>query len=236
MMYKIKTIVGKGFADFAKNEMVILYDDVNDIIQKKYPHDKNVKYDLGQGVSEHKINQLIRKAEKNGLRDFLLFDEVKKCQRSHVHKVDIRNSMLSVPIEIDKNTYESNIHIDDENELMSDHVTGQHLQGMLLIEACRQMFLAVTEEYFSKNEKEIMSFAWTRGDVEFNDYAFPVSTIIRLYISHMENSKKGRRKYTTNMEVIQKNCLVCTSIMEYETIPKKVTSRRETILAYASVT
>jgi len=235
-MYKIMTIVGNSFVDFAKNEMVILYDDVKEIIHKRVPYVENIKYDLGQGVSEHGINQLINDAENSGLRSYLLFNEVKKCQRRHVHKIDARNSMISMPIETDKNTYESNIHIDDENELMSDHITGQHLQGMLLTEACRQMFLAVTEEFFSDNEQEIMSFAWTRGDVVFHDYAFPVSTIIRFYISHIENSKKGRCKYTSNIEIIQKNSVVCTSIMEYETLPHKVTSRRETILASASVT
>lgn len=56
------------------------------------------------------------------------------------------------------NIFESHLMLNDRCAEMSDHVTGQHLQGMILIEAARQMTLAVTEMYFiDSNDREKIS-------------------------------------------------------------------------------
>jgi hypothetical protein len=59
--------------------------------------------------------------------------------------------MLSLPRRVSESCFEADVLVDDAGEHMSDHVSGQHLPGMVLIEAARQMILAVTEEFFSES-------------------------------------------------------------------------------------
>lgn len=229
------TIVGDKFTEFAKNEMVILISDMENLAMKGGLQNSDTYYELGQGVSEKRINNLIKISEAQNARKKLLFDHVVKCSREHVHKESPENSMITVPVSVSGNIFESSMYIDDNNELMCDHLTGQHLQGMLLTEASRQMFLAVTEEYFPHESGEIMSFAWKRGDVHFLNYTFPISTKIIFTILNMDTNKKTRQAYSSKIDFIQKGVITCTALMEYEVLGIKVTKRRETLLAAASV-
>lgn len=234
-MNKRMLIVGNKFSDFSINDNVIMLKDIEILIKNKKLSDMDIYYELGQGVSEDKIHKLISLSIEYNFRDKLLFEPIKKCRTKHVHKSELKNSLITLPIRIAGNIYESMIYIDDENEIMSDHVTGQHLQGMLFSEASRQMFLAVTEEFYPNNKEEHISFAWKKSDVIFHNYAFPVKTKLIFEISKCSSVKKDRCDFSANISIYQNDKLVCTSIMEYETLPLKLTARREKMMASESV-
>ncbi|ETS33145.1 A-factor biosynthesis repeat protein [Photorhabdus khanii NC19] len=60
--------------------------------------------------------------------------------------------MIGVAEKVNKNLFSLPLLIDERCELMADHQTGQHIQGMILIEACRQTFIAVTEEFYMSDK------------------------------------------------------------------------------------
>jgi hypothetical protein len=71
--------------------------------------------------------------------------------------------------------------VDERGELMTDHVAGQHLPGMVLIEASRQMFIATSELYFRDGD-EPSSLLVTTLNSSFFELAFPVATRIVLTV------------------------------------------------------
>jgi hypothetical protein len=102
--------------------------------------------------------------------------------------------MISIPERVGEDRYHACLVVDDRCAEMSDHTTGQHLQGMLLMEAARQMSLAVTEHYFLQHKPGSSSFfVINRFDVEFLRFAFPVRTDMECQLHW-----SGRRRLSSN--------------------------------------
>src|SRR6056297_3072091 len=107
----------------------------------------------GQGLSDQDVADLVSRIEARdptgrrwsvgGLRTAPLRADSKLS-----HKRETCNTLISRPERLDEDHYTLDICIDQDCELMGDHQSGQHVQGMILVEAARQAFLAVTETYF----------------------------------------------------------------------------------------
>src|SRR5439155_12080056 len=109
------------------------------------------------------------------------------------HKHLPSNTLISHPYESDiADVYEASLLVDDACADMSDHVTGQHLQGMIFIEAARQMFLAVSECYHLRDQSDkTFYFVINSFNVSFHAFAFPVRTQIRYHVLRKEIRKQG---------------------------------------------
>lgn len=68
----------------------------------------------------------------------------------NTHKNKAENVLISEVSQIDVASYQCHLLIDDGCAEMADHVTGQHVQGMVLLEACRQMVNSVSERFLIK--------------------------------------------------------------------------------------
>ncbi|MBD2810814.1 hypothetical protein ID853_07945 [Xenorhabdus sp. Vera] len=71
-----------------------------------------------------------------------------KTRITHKHKR--KNVLISKTIKTGDTSYQCHLLIDDDCAEMADHVTGQHIQGMVLLEACRQMINSVSERFLIK--------------------------------------------------------------------------------------
>ena len=76
---------------------------------------------------------------------------------------------------------------------MDDHQTGQHLQGMLLVEASRQAFLAVTEAFILPWGGEKAYFVFNSLTVEFSRFMFPVAACLNFRVRERDYSGKYPR-------------------------------------------
>jgi len=229
-------IVGDRFYEFARNDGVITISELEDWMESKKSDFKNYVYELGQGLSDNRIKHLLETAEKYNCRDLFKFNNLNKCGIKQVHKRRPENSMLSVPVRITENTYEADLHIDDASELMIDHVSGQHVQGMVLIEAARQAILAITEEFYSEDITGAVSFVWEGINVEYKAYAFPIKTQILLSVDSLKKMRKTRFGMTVTVNFVQNDTVVFTAVSSHEVYEKKVTKVRELKLASLSVT
>ena len=77
---------------------------------------------------------------------------------------------------------------------MSDHQTGEHVQGAVLIEAARQMFMACATTYELSPEASAkigdMQFALNEMRVVFHNFVFPIETRIELQFDGAEVREK----------------------------------------------
>lgn len=154
----IKYIVGKQFSEFANNKKtVVLTDDLSSLLQNDQNEADNVKYIVGQGHSVSKINEILKNLKDENKKIALDRATFEIADRSLTHKHSEKNILVSAPRKLDTDNYSANLLIDSPAEL-EDHVTGQHIPGMLLVEASRQMFIAVMEKFFLKKSRRTSSF------------------------------------------------------------------------------
>jgi hypothetical protein len=107
-------------------------------------------------------------------------------------------------VQVGDNSFEAALLLDERCELMADHQTGQHIQGMILIEAARQLFLAVTEEYFfGQAVHDRYYFVINNVEVKFTGFVFPLGTMLRYEILFADTVNPARMRFETVVSVIQ---------------------------------
>ncbi len=230
-MKKRMVIVGDKFEEFASNEMVVTISEAEEVFSNDRSEYFDVLFELGQGVSAERANRLITFAELTGRREQLLFQPVVKCGQRLVHKCHPENSLISLPKKISDRIYQADMLIDDECELLTDHVSGQHLQGIVLIEAVRQMILAVTEEYYARKIEGPRSFIWHGIQIDYLGYAFPIASSIVYAIDDIDYSRKKRIRFSISAEILQRNTAVCVAKSSVELFDRSSVERREGKLA-----
>lgn len=162
----------------------------------------------GQGLSQEQLRQIYEEAAARGLKPaFEHWEAVLKVPKAGgelTHKRKPENRLVGVPRRIEEDRFELDLMIDDRNEIMSDHVTGQHLQGMLLIEACRQAFLAVTEKFFlSEHEGRSYYFVINDMSVSYHGFAFPVDAAIDYRVLESHSPEPSRHSFVVEKGVVQ---------------------------------
>jgi hypothetical protein len=75
------------------------------------------------------------------------WDTPSPVRRALAHKRLVENVMIGEPSRED-DEYFAPLVLDERCETLADHLTGQHIPSVALIEAARQTWTAVTEKYF----------------------------------------------------------------------------------------
>jgi len=154
-------------------------------------------FHVGQGISRSRLEIMIELLKKQGIDPYtvLLGHETifNKASKEIVHKHKIENVLISTPVRIEKNRFKSDLVIDEECAEMSDHITGQHLQGMLLIEAARQMMTATYETHILPEvQQQNMNFILNSIRSNFKNFVFPLPVSLELeIINHRKMSSHG---------------------------------------------
>lgn len=194
-------LIGENFGSFISNncEQAVGINEFLTHIDKFLSID--CIYKIGQGLSDIEIEKLrIIKNKYPNLQIHLLNDRENKY---FVHKVYDKNVMITKPIRLREDIFKSNLLLDDDCAEMSDHVTGQHIQGTVIIEAARQMMLSVTENYFVDFElKNKVWFILNKISINFFSFLFPIEIEI-IYKVDIFRSSGHRRKFIADMVFYQ---------------------------------
>lgn len=228
-------VVGDKFAQFTTNKNAIT---LSQLKEKFHPQESNNCGQTilvpGQGLGDSDIEVLLSIAEKSPNRhqfDFTLWYKVPKraaTNRSHKHCPE--NTLISEPRKLTEDLYELDLLIDENCELMRDHQTGQHLQGMVLLEAARQSFLAVTEAFFLPDNSD---FFFVLNDVEarYNHFAFPFAAQISYKIVEKNTNKPTRKNFQVDMGINQMGFESASFRMTFSAIKNELMVSREASLA-----
>jgi hypothetical protein len=172
MSHETAIVVGDRFSEFAKNRNVVKISDLLTALEQTDALvDKNLI--LAQGVSDAELmelHKLLSQAERN---DIAVLEYPSRASSELTHKVAPENIMISVPQPLADGRYGADLIIDDSNEVLADHQTGQHIQGMALIEAARQLWTAVTEMFLMPSGPRC-NFVIESVNVSFSQFIFPL--------------------------------------------------------------
>lgn len=225
-------IVGDKFRKFSENENTISISEFEKRIFKGQSYKIQRFYYFGQGVSYERINRIYKKSNELKKRGIIVgIKEIDKSAKYLVHKHNSANSMIGFPSKLSDTHYQAEVHIDDRCSELEDHVTGQHISGMLLVEACRQMFLAVTEQYYLKDYDNDFYFVIKRNSAEYKKFVFPVEITIDYKVINYEVMKPGMLKFHVSMDVIQYNKICTTVEYEFVTYDQTLIAEKEAAIA-----
>ncbi|HCI6203085.1 TPA: hypothetical protein NPO43_002773 [Klebsiella quasipneumoniae subsp. quasipneumoniae] len=195
-------VVGEKFTDFARRHENVLT--VNEFERFVWSGelagvDKIV---IGQGVQLDDISRticIIRQHYPDTMRQIVnLQDLYYQNNRDHqrlVHKRKKANILITSPEKRDEDSYCARLILQDASELLCDHQTGQHIQGMVLIEAARQTIIATTEKFLLAEAGVAMAekyFTLSSLQVAFSCFVFPLPVTIVLNVVSRKSSAHGR--------------------------------------------
>ncbi|KZL14447.1 A-factor biosynthesis hotdog domain protein [Pseudovibrio axinellae] len=191
---------------------------------------------LGQGVHDKDAHVISVLSRALGLPCISLADDPAKAGREICHKHFQHNELISFPRKVEDNVFEADVLVDDRNEIMSDHVTGCHLQGMLLIEGIRQMFIAVSETQYEHLGVPVGGYVvFNKLDVKFEQFAFPIATSLRQTVNDFTQPRDDRARFVATVEVFQEQGRVATAEVDYTVFENTSLQPKEEKLAQKAV-
>jgi hypothetical protein len=225
-------IVGDRFSGFANQGSVRCFSEIARALEDDVARLDGAVLTLGQGLSGEQVDALLRRAEALGVRDRLRFDRVEKCGKRHVHKERAENSLVTLPRRLDDDRFAADVYIDETSELLNDHFNSRHIPGMVLIEATRQMCLALTEEYFTDADDAGRAFLWTGLHTRFLDFAFPAPLTVEARVVERSVAAK-KTSFRVDVQLFQYDTVVAASDVGFETRSRAAVERREATRASA---
>ena len=196
-------VVGDKFKNVANGKNTIIFTDIIDLILTD-----EIACDvlsIEQGISEWQVGYikslLSYSSEQAHIKVVSYFDKNKRCSEALTHKHYRKNILISDPLETEQEeAYESLLMVDENCAELSDHVTGKHLQFMVLVEAARQMVNAITEKFYANTS---MIYLANDLDVKFSSFVYPFATQMRYRVISKKMKAAGNGKMTAVIEFIQ---------------------------------
>ncbi|MBM3115832.1 AfsA-related hotdog domain-containing protein [Jeongeupia naejangsanensis] len=230
-------VVGDKFAHFANLPGVMT---VSQLAHKldgaAQDEDLPTSVVIGQGVSEGWYTYLKGRFNARGVPVAFRGEEqiTGRTGRRFSHKWQRRNILITDPQQTGLNQYHMLLSLDDDCEIISDHTTGHHIQGMVLTEAARQAFLAVSEWFLlPKNEKYY--FVINKFNVDYTKFTFPLQVGIDFHIESLDQSRADRMSAKTKIRFVQQNETVCTAEVEYTAILESRLNPKEEQMAITAL-
>jgi hypothetical protein len=160
----------------------------------------------GQGVGTEEWRELRRQAERRGLGGHLVFcDRPERLARhAEVHKKVEANTLIADLEQTGDGWFTASLRVHNDNELLLDHQTGQHVQGMVAIEAARQMFLAVSERFYACRYPDTKYYYVIESmNTDFENFLFPLGATVEFRTVEAEVDDPARLSFTADITIYQ---------------------------------
>lgn len=229
-------LVGDLFESFAShNENVLTRSDFYNMLECESLPERNVRIWIGQGVSRSDIESLIVSNGKP-LSSFQILgnETAPKAIRSRTHKKRSQNVLVSAALKLSANQYELMLVLDEANEFLEDHMSGLHVQGMALVEASRQAFLSVTEQYYLSDTEMDFYFVINSIAIDYKSFLFPLPTRLRYQIIS-EKVRQNRMTFSVEIDLIQNDEVCAISRIDFSLFENKAIISKETKAAKKAV-
>ncbi|MFG2550178.1 AfsA-related hotdog domain-containing protein [Streptomyces sp. NPDC048581] len=203
-----RLVVGDRFRDFAEAVGAETFSgltrslDAGDLDTLQGP----VHVVTGQGIGEFELSYLRDAITRRQLDDrvVLVHSTALPARRQELHKAREDNVLVAGLTQTDDRTYEAQLRLHDHNEILVDVQDRVHVQGMVAIEAARQMFLAVVEHYFTARWPQQRYYIVLNSmNTTFSNFLFPVGATLRLTVDESDLSEPSRLTVRTTVEVEQ---------------------------------
>jgi len=232
-------VVGDAFAGFCRDKLALTVSQLEALLKlppEVIPGRKRLI--LGQGVNEQECRSILgRLNETPALKARFDASDLEamagRAPGSLSHKRKSVNTLISAPRQIAPGHYVLRLMVDERSELMSDHQTGQHVQGIILIEAMRQSFLAVTEAFHPFPGAIDTYFVINSMDIAFEKFVFPIPAEIHYHVLQAD-TRDQRARHEAEVRVIQCDQVCATAQLKFAVYPNQVISEKEAELAHSA--
>ncbi|MFC9326845.1 AfsA-related hotdog domain-containing protein [Kitasatospora sp. NPDC057015] len=135
----------------------------------------------GQGVSAYDWALVRDELERRGLsgRTRIVADgRGEPAGRSETHKHREQNVLVAGLTRTGERTFRAELRIHNDQELQLDH-QASHVQGMVVLEAARQMYLAVCERHYGPDlPGRDYAYVYDKLETTFRNFLFPLDATI----------------------------------------------------------
>lgn len=143
-------------------------------------------------------------------------------EQSLVHKHDINNVVITCPtaLSAEEKIYRSKLVIPYSNPFFFDHPY-DHVPGMLVVEAFRQIGTALSHQFFNAPKKS--TFILHKIETEFYNYtSLENDVFLDVKVTVLKEKKGVARKLRASGIAHQNNQAVCDMISSWSVIPQKI--------------
>ena len=152
-----------------------------------------------------------------------------------VHKQHARNVMIGAPRRLGERVFELELVLDERGEMLHDHLTGQHIQGMALIEAARQACIAVTETFYTGGSPQSYQFVLESVAARFASFVFPLPVTIGLELTEVSIDHKLRLAFRAAVSFRQSGRDAVTVEVAYQMYDRRLIRKQEDLMAQRAV-
>ncbi len=213
-------VVGDRFRKFCVNERVYPLTEFMRILERDSEQLRGVMIRPGQGLSSNSLKMIREAMQLRGIASAAQFEAtgLEFLDRKYVHKQRDHNVMITRPERRSENEFCAALLIDERCAEISDHMTGQHIQGMVLTEAARQMFMAVTETYILPDELVgKVAYIFNRIEMEFISFIFPLPIELTYVIHEQRPRRTSCISFVAEVSFRQNGLLGTRSRLEFTT-------------------
>jgi hypothetical protein len=172
---------------------------------------------VGQGVSDYEIESLTSALDDLPASDRpeLRAEAPALATRLESHKRRASNVLVADIQAVSDLSCAASLRIHGDNELLIDHQSGQHVQGMVAVEAARQMFLASTARLGLASGLEKPYYVINSMTTRFQSFLFPLPGVIRYRTSPPDRSRADSARFEATIEIDQNSTLVSTTEVDF---------------------
>jgi hypothetical protein len=189
---------------------------------------------IGQGAAADRLREARRRIESYGLARWIEMPpehEFERASGAYTHKWQPRNIIISEPQQGADAEYVATLLADEACAEMSDHLSGKHVQGMVLIEAARQMVLAVGEKFFiSALHRGERSFVTHHVEARFHDFVLPLEVEIKCRFDSIRRGAGSNFKADAAIAFHQSGTLAAAVRFAFSVLDKRFLETQETRL------
>ncbi|KWV34053.1 AfsA-related hotdog domain-containing protein [Micromonospora rifamycinica] len=176
---------------------------------------------LGQGVEQSELRPLLTHGRGVRLAESASVP-VPLVAPATVHKQRSENVLLAGLRHPTGNRCSADLRIHRDNELVLDHHSRQHVPGMVIIEAVRQICTAQFETA-CRTDLPACDYAgvWHRIDVRFDSFLFALPAEVSSDITAADLRRKHSPRFRAVASVRQNGGVVATAEIEYSMIERR---------------
>lgn len=236
MFEKIVYVVGDNYAEFGKNDGVITFSDFMEHITQNNICEPSVLYVPGQGICKTQSEKVLSNIRTTKSNLTFLPSHEEPVHNELVHKHKLQNVLISTPVKIGENQFSASLLARDDYLESTDHLTGQHIQGMLLMEAARQLLIAIPTIYYLEQEKRSRyKFLFNKLIIEYHSFVFPLPVQISTSVDRVVENRGRNIEFEMRIDFFQCDQNVTTSKCYITVCDGKLISKLESQKAKCAI-
>jgi hypothetical protein len=228
MSHDTLVVVGDRFDAFLVNRGTISF---STLLRRLRAHaePRILSIVIGQGLAAEQLGKIKQLIESNP-RAIAVGGVPAFVEKRYTHKRNPKNTMIGVPVRMAMDRFVADLLIDERTEVLEDHLTGQHIPAIALMEVARQTWTAVTEMFLLKDTPTKQRFVVSSVKSAFHKYVFPLPASVEYRLVGHQGNTAGQI-FKCLICVYQENVLAAEIEAEYRVFPETLGEKYESTIA-----